>query len=409
MREVLERRKPIWKSALRLRRIFPMIVSRVDRAFDASPVTVTLMATEGSFSREIHMAKKPATPRQIPDQQEVNYLALFIEAAEELQREPFFGEREGSSASKPGDNRPAHFGNRFQFRSALISFRRIWRKDQPSHFFDICRLIEEFEGSGAGLAAIRDQHQEYALRRWKDFPLSSEQVVEVWLKAVFAETNLKLSKMARWRDRIDFDQLAKGCDAAFLESVCRTTVSAIATCYFHLLKIARPALARWEKDYGLRPEFQIGATDGPPPARAEANAPIVTSKPSTEHVGNETRQQRFERILSREPFKGLKAILATLHSDRAVVSGAVSSASSYQELVTKLGYAFVLTKQIHLQDCYSRLGPAGGIRAALPYHDIASYSTLATVVNFDATVTTTPKSAAFFNERLLELKTQLMD
>jgi hypothetical protein len=68
----------------------------------------------------------------------------------------------------------------------------------------------------------------------------------------------------------------------------------------------------------------------------------------------------------------------------------------------------VLEKQVHVQDCYSRLGPEGGIRVVLPYHDIATYSTLPTVVNFDCTVTTTPKSVAFFNDRLMELKSQLL-
>jgi hypothetical protein len=133
----------------------------------------------------------------------------------------------------------------------------------------------------------------------------------------------------------------------------------------------------------------------------------VTSKPA-KPAAAETNQQRFERLLSQSPFEGLKAILGSLPVDRAVVCAEVKSASSYQELLTKLGYKVVLEKQIHVQDCYSRLGPEGGIRVVLPYHDIATYSTLPTVVNFDCTVTTTPKSVAFFNDRLTELKSQLL-
>jgi hypothetical protein len=66
-----------------------------------------------------------------------------------------------------------------------------------------------------------------------------------------------------------------------------------------------------------------------------------------------------------------------------------------------------MTKQIHVADCYSRMGPAGGIRAVLPYFDIPTHSALPTLVNYDSTVTATPKSAAFFNELLAELKRQL--
>lgn len=121
----------------------------------------------------------------------------------------------------------------------------------------------------------------------------------------------------------------------------------------------------------------------------------------------ETMQQNFERVLSLERFKGLKAILDKLSSDREAQCKAVSDTNSYEELVAKLGYGMTLTKQIHVQDAYSRTGRAGGIKTVLPYYDIPTQSSLPTLVNFDSTVTTTPKSAAFFNEMLAALKTQM--
>jgi len=138
---------------------------------------------------------------------------------------------------------------------------------------------------------------------------------------------------------------------------------------------------------------QSAATNGPMP-----------DQPS----GSETEQQRFERVLSRDQFKPLKAILDQLRVDDAAMRGAMVTTNSYPELLSKLGYRVVLLKQIHEQDCYSRLGPAGGIRAVLPVHDIATYSTLVTLVNYDSTVTTTTKSVDFYDDRLAEFKTQLM-
>jgi hypothetical protein len=120
-----------------------------------------------------------------------------------------------------------------------------------------------------------------------------------------------------------------------------------------------------------------------------------------------TKQQRFERLLCREPFKGLKTILDSLCRDPAALWDAVNATNSYEELVAKLGYRVTITKQIHVADCYSRTGTAGGIRAVLPYFDIPTQSALPTLVNFDSTVTTTPKSTAFFNGMLTELKRQL--
>lgn len=126
------------------------------------------------------------------------------------------------------------------------------------------------------------------------------------------------------------------------------------------------------------------------------------------NVSSETKQQKFERTLSLDKFKGLKAILDKLPIDRGVIRDGVNSASTYPELIAKLGYGVVVAPQIHVQDCYSRVGQAGGIRAVLPYHDTATYSTLVTLVNFDSTLTTTAKSVAFFSATLAELKTQLM-
>src|SRR5439155_18886451 len=69
----------------------------------------------------------------------------------------------------------------------------------------------------------------------------------------------------------------------------------------------------------------------------------------------ETRQQRFESVLSRERFKGLKAILDSLSLEPGALYAGVNGASSYEELLTRLGFRVTLIKQIHVQDCYSRV------------------------------------------------------
>ena len=121
----------------------------------------------------------------------------------------------------------------------------------------------------------------------------------------------------------------------------------------------------------------------------------------------ETTQQNFYGVLSREPFKGLKAVLDTISTDQEALREAVHGTNSYEELLGKLGYQIVITKQIHVQDSYSRVGAAGGIKAVLPYYDIPTQSSLPTLVNFDSTVTTTAQSADFFNQQLRALKMQL--
>ena len=125
------------------------------------------------------------------------------------------------------------------------------------------------------------------------------------------------------------------------------------------------------------------------------------------NTGLETGQQSFERVLSREPFKGLKAIFDSLSPDRQALFEGVHGTNSYEDLLAKLGHRLTLTQQIHVKDAFSRVGSAGSIKAVLPYYDIPTQSSLPTLVNTDSTVTTTPKAASFFNAMLAALKTQL--
>ena len=131
---------------------------------------------------------------------------------------------------------------------------------------------------------------------------------------------------------------------------------------------------------------------------------IITESPASA----ETDHQRFVRILSRPQFKPLKDVMDNLGADVATLQGAIVTTNSYQMFLGKVGYRVEVVKQIHENDCYARLGRAGGIRAVLPLHDTATYSTMVTLVNFNSSVTTTSNSIDFYDDQLAEFKTQLM-
>jgi len=125
-------------------------------------------------------------------------------------------------------------------------------------------------------------------------------------------------------------------------------------------------------------------------------------------TAGEAEQKNLERILCRDGFQGLKAILEKVSPGQKTLFESVQGAKSYEDLLGRLGYKLNLTNQVHVQDCYSRLGPAGGIKAVLPYYDIPTHSSFPTLVNFDGTVTTTQKSAVFFNDLLGKIKRELV-
>jgi hypothetical protein len=155
-----------------------------------------------------------------------------------------------------------------------------------------------------------------------------------------------------------------------------------------------PALRAGSRNY-FRPNF---VPNKPAINKPADQAPVIESEP-----------QRFDRVLSRAEFKPLKDVFDQLGSDSTTMNAALITTNSYPMFLGKLGYRMVVVKQLHEQDCYTRLGPKGGIRAVLPLHNTATYSTMVTLVNFDSSVTTTPNSVDFYDDQLARFKTRLMN
>ena len=137
--------------------------------------------------------------------------------------------------------------------------------------------------------------------------------------------------------------------------------------------------------------------------------PVTTTPADNPPAIGETEPQRFERILLRPEFKPLKGVFDNLGTAVPLMLGAIITTNTYQMFLGKVGYRVIVVKQIHENDCYSRLGPKGGIRAVLPIHDIATYSTMMTLVNYDSTITTTANAVDFYDNQLGDFKVQLMN
>ena len=136
----------------------------------------------------------------------------------------------------------------------------------------------------------------------------------------------------------------------------------------------------------------------------------ATLKPaSAQPAVDETVAQRFDRVLARVDFQALKAVIDHLQLDSGLMHTALVTTNSYPMFLGKLGFRMEVVKQLHEQDCYTRLGPKGGIRAVIPLHDTATYSTMVTLVNYNTSVTTTQKSVDYYDEQLTEFKIQLMN
>jgi hypothetical protein len=345
--------------------------------------------------------KKNGSARTQPSQHDVNCLAAFIEAAEELEHEPFFGpDNQGSLISQNGQL-VANFGDRFHFRSALITFRRIWMNDEASNFGSICNLIQRYERNALMVEIARDQFKMHTSMKWGGLPINAGAVVDLWLNGVFAHVSLKSKQ---WRNRIDFEKLLKSYGHVSLEFICRNTVSAVGVAFLNLLKAARFTLKRWEQDYGLKPEFEIGAPFGRAQVEVSADGHLMIRQPSTEHFPNETPDQRFNRILSRSQFEKLNSILRNASDEGAPVREIVMSSDSYEDLLAKLGNAIVVEESVESNDYYSKGGVSGGVRAVLPLHDVWTNTTFPTVITLDKKVITTKETLCVLGKQLADFK-----
>ena len=78
----------------------------------------------------------------VPSQEEIDSVASYILAVDELKDEPFFSRDEPRTISSMGTKYQSfRLGDRFHFRSALITFRRIWMKGDAENFDRVCNIL----------------------------------------------------------------------------------------------------------------------------------------------------------------------------------------------------------------------------------------------------------------------------
>ena len=88
------------------------------------------------------------------------------------------------------------------------------------------------------------------------------------------------------------------------------------------------------------------------------STPLLDATPVSETV-----EQHFDRILSHNQFKILKAVLDQLQMDATAMRGAIVTTNSYRNFLSKLGYRIILVPQIHEQD-WRRIAPGWSGRCA---------------------------------------------
>jgi hypothetical protein len=343
-------------------------------------------------------------------QKEIDAVASLVEAAGELDLEPFYGvdEQFGTTSGSSEYRIMYRLGDRFHFRSALISFRRIWMPKEPSYWRDVSRILarSEMPGPIRTHASWQAQIIENFIRELDphtDKEMERKKIVDLWLNTVFAHGGI-----AGPNKRSDFEAAAEKYGQGRFEFGFRTCVRYAGEMFRALSKNAgKPALDLFKDQLSLHPSFRIGAAFGTKRKEVTKHGELIIRQASSEHFSEETFEQRFHRILRRRHFARLSFILSQFDLTPVGVLKAAFMATTFAVLVEKLGG----TLEVTVVD-----GADGGVNEKLP----DGFNGFMTVEGLDyrpcgrllisrqGKVRTTPRAVVVLDAELVRFKEELL-
>ncbi|MFA5263033.1 MAG: hypothetical protein WC378_04355 [Opitutaceae bacterium] len=273
-------------------------------------------------------------------QEQVDRVAAFVEVADDAAREPFFSIQD-KFVNFQGDEKCARatyfLGDRFEFRSALIPFQRMWSKNDPAHWETASRILGESGLPTTLVLVTKDagNQVQWTLDR-QDFPgavkLTPRRVVELWLNSVGTPDAIDGAKL-----RAEFDTLCEQHGHAAFEFAFRSSVQWIG---YNLLGLyqnaARPALDVYRDRYGITPSFRLEA---PFRFRRREQTPsgyMLIREATSEAAPEETYEERFARLLERQENRNVNQIFGHLEASRGDLIRAVLRAKDFGELLSLL-------------------------------------------------------------------------
>lgn len=325
-------------------------------------------------------------------QPEVDALASFVEACRELEKEPFFGKDEKCSFHGDGEDRwTFNLGDRFHFRSALVSFRRIWMPKEPSSWRKVAAILQR-EGMPENIIACSRihsaliEHDSGREDHLLGFKLAGHRVIDLWLNTVFAHGGIEGKNK-----RAEFEAISDRFGHALFEYTFRILVLSIGRFCCNLSSQGVvPALELIKDDCGLTPSFRIGAPFGVKRKEKTREGHTVIRQGSSAFFSEETFEERFQRILSR--FENLSYILKHVGRDPGEIWRAALKAETFASLLEALDGRLDVVEQSPAEGsiisgfsaCFWIRPPAPDLRARLTWqtapHALVNISREAVVV-----------------------------
>ena len=338
-----------------------------------------------------------------PKQDDVDSLASFVEAVAELDSEPFFSRDEPRKLSSSGDKFTYHLGDRFHFRSALITFRRIWMKGDAENFEHVCNVIWKFTPPPSNMllafvrAAIRkelDQEPQWP----RPINVQGRKLVDLWLNAVFAHSGLAGGVKLRH----EFDALVEQYGNGRLEFAFRHIVWSLGIQYKNVVQLAKNLLETWRRDFGLLPSFKLGSAFGSKRRERTTDGDLIIRESSSEFFSEETYEQRFHRILRRPEFSTAESVLSILQFTERELLRFVMKHDSYAGVVRESMLELTI-----LEKAPQSHSSIGGFRSFAGLVDV-NRGVRSSIYSTDTNVVTDATGLTIIDRLLAEFKHQLL-
>jgi hypothetical protein len=242
------------------------------------------------------------------DSPEVRGLALYAEAAEQLQRSPFFGEDDVCVLQGKGEPPEftvtgAKFGSAETLKSTLAPFRRIWMQEEDSNFARVCQIIQRFGTNEDRVATAAWQKAMFHFNVQRSGisgdEISARALIDLWIYTQFAHGGTA-------EQRRSFDSLIRKFGHPVVEFSFRNALKSAGMHFINLLTgCVSSELAAWRHDFGLEPNCATSSAFGVD-GRTALGDQIIVRSPSGSLLPSETTEQRFARLIERRRFAPLK-------------------------------------------------------------------------------------------------------
>ncbi len=270
---------------------------------------------------------------------QLDRLALFVEACDEMAIYPFYAVRPQPSVQlDQGRGRVTYsLGSGTEFRVAFYPFLRVWAKGAPAHWEAVARFLIE--------AGLPDQEHFSALEEMTairteiarsdglcNLGFPAGRLIDQWVEAMLIPTDSGDGARTEFRDIV----AAHG--QATVEYLVRHGVRWIG-CHLQRLssRSAKPALELARKELDLAATIACRDLVQVPRRQTLGNGGIIRCTDAADQVFDESIEEHFARLLDEFDFNVLRHLLPRLEATRAELLRAVLGTSEMAALLERLG------------------------------------------------------------------------